>query len=92
MNMNEYNGPVLRIEFQTDNGDVHKKILETMHSVFKGNQDYVDSNIVVSQSYDNGNIAGVYVCLDDVKDVLELQCALSELSFRIPAMIKDAQK
>lgn len=90
--MNEYNGPVLQVEFKTDNGDVHKKILETMHTAFKGKQDYVDSNIVVSESYDNGNIAGVYVCLGDVKDVLELQCALSELSFRIPAIIKDAQK
>ena len=30
--MNEYNGPVLRVEFQTDNGDVHKKILETLNN------------------------------------------------------------
>lgn len=88
----EYNGPVLQVEFKTDNGTIHKKILETMHTAFKGKQDYIDSNIVVSESYDNGNIAGVYVCLDDVKDVTSLQSALSELSIRIPAIIKDEDK
>ena len=79
----EYNGPTLNIEFKTDDGDLHKDILGTMHNTFKGNQDYIDSNIVVSESFDNGNIAGTYVCLDDVKDKDALSSKLSELGVNI---------
>lgn len=88
-----YVGPVLEIEFKSlNNEELHKDILNTMHNTFKGMPDYVDSNIVVSESYDNGNIAGVYVCLDDVKDKDTLTSKLSELGVNINETYKKSME
>lgn len=79
-----YNGPVLQMEFRTPKDCLHKAILDTMHNTFKGNQDYIDSNIVVSQAITkNDNVAGVYICLNDIQDKEALTSKLSELGVNV---------
>lgn len=81
---NSYTGPILQVELRSTNGDLHKDILGTMHNTFKGMQDYADFNIVVNGMVDtDGCIAGVYVCLDDVKDMETLTSKMSELGVNI---------
>lgn len=60
--MNEYEGSLINIEYKTDNIDEFISAISTMHKAFMGLEDYINNNVIVSESYDSTHIAGTYVC------------------------------
>lgn len=64
----EYEGSLINIEYKTDNIDEFTSAISTMHEAFVGLEDYINNNVIVSESYDNTLIAGTYVCVEDLKE------------------------
>ena len=66
--MNEYEGSLINIEYKTDNIDEFISAISTMHKAFIGLEDYINNNVIVSESYDSTHIAGTYVCVEELKE------------------------
>ena len=62
---NSYTGPVLSISVSRIDDEMKQRaILNAMHDSFVGDEDYVDSNIIVSDEDDGSTIT---VCLKDIE-------------------------
>jgi hypothetical protein len=64
-NGKKYRGPVLSISIsRIDDEKKQRAILDAMNDAFVGDDDYVNSNIIVSDEDDGSTIT---VCLNDIK-------------------------
>jgi len=71
-----YNGPILEINFTGDTDDVNM-MASIFHYAMNGNDDYINSNVVVSNN--NGESTAITVCLSDLKHPADIISAISKM-------------